>query len=162
MRYRDRLDSEALKRYAASLNSRARGIRAEGLVDIDTLRGVILESGGRCGWCDRALMDTDFEVDHILSLHRGGANTPDNLAATCIACNREKGDRHPSRFARHKRAQGSDTALIHRVLADYGGEDAGVQLGLFDDENTPPMPRRPVFLGDADDEDEPEIPPYRW
>ncbi len=162
MRYRDRLDLDSLKKYAASLNSRARAVRAEGTVDVDTLRGVILDCGGRCGWCGRALMDTDFEVDHILSLHRGGANTPDNLAAACIPCNREKGDRHPARFARHKRAQGSDTALIMRVLTEYGADDAGVQLSLFEDENTPPPPRRPVFLSDADDEGESEIPPYRW
>jgi len=162
MRYRDQLDPDALKKYAASFNSRARAVGADGLVTLDSLRGVILDCGGRCGWCDRPLMDTDFEVDHILSLKRGGANTPDNLAAACIACNREKGDRHPARFARHKRAQGGDTRLIQRVLAAYGAEDAGMQLSLFADENSPPAPRRPVFLGDGDDEGDCEIPPYRW
>jgi len=162
MRYRDRLDPAALKKYAASFNSRARAVGADGLVDVDTLRGVILDCGGRCGWCDRPLMDVEFEVDHILSLNRGGANTPDNLAAACISCNREKGDRHPARFARIKRAQGGDTALIQRVLTEYGIDDAGVQLSLFEDEQTPPAPRRPVFLDDAGDEGEAEIPPYRW
>lgn len=164
MRYRDRLDAAALKKYAASLNSRARTVNAHGSIDIDVLRGIILDCAGRCAWCGRDLMDVDFEVDHILSLNQGGANTADNLTTACIACNREKSDKHPARFARVKRAQGVDTVLIHRILNDYGAEDAGVQLGLFEaDEKTPP--RRPLFLGDtgADSSDEDgDIPPYRW
>jgi hypothetical protein len=166
MRYRDRLDLASLKKYAASFNSRARTVGAYGIVDADILRGVILDSGGRCGWCDRNLMDIDFEIDHILSLNQGGANTADNLATTCIACNREKSDKHPARFARAKRAQGSDTALVHRILNDYGVDDAGVQLDLFTD-NEKKTPRRPLFLGEAgvessDSQDEADIPPYRW
>lgn len=159
MRYRDRLDPAALKRYAAALNSRARAVGAPGTLDAEALRGVILDSGGRCGWCGVSLMDVDFEVDHIASLHRGGDNTSANLAATCITCNRQKGDQHPARFARQKRAQGSDTALVRRVLADYGADDAGVQLGLFDD-SAPP--RRVLGLDTLNDEDDDAPPPYRW
>lgn len=164
MRYRDRLDPAALKKYATSFNSRARAVDSEGSIDADSLRGVILDSGGRCGWCDRNLMDVDFEVDHILSLNQGGSNTADNLATVCIACNREKSDKHPARFARVKRAQGSDTALVHRILNQYGADDAGVQLQLFEtDKKTPP--RRPLFLSEAgadSSDDETDIPPYRW
>lgn len=160
MRYRDRLDAAALKRYANALNSRARAVGTSGTLDADALRGVILDSGGRCGWCGVSLMDVDFEVDHIASLHRGGDNAPANLAATCITCNRQKGDQHPARFARQKRAQGSDTALVRRVLAEHGADDAGVQLGLFDE--TPP--RRVLGLdAPSDDDDAPDSPPpYRW
>lgn len=161
MRYRDRLASDVLKRYAASLNARARGVKAEGAVTVEALRSLILGSGGRCAWCGVSLVEVEFEVDHVHSLSMGGSNTSDNLAVACVACNRAKGDRHPARFAREKRAAGSQTDLVMRVLADHGSEDAGVQLGLFD-----APPRRVIFLDPPADEDDSapadEVPPYRW
>lgn len=169
MRYRDRLDPTALKKYAAAFNSRARAVGAGGTIDPDALRGVILDSGGRCGWCHRDLMDTEFEIDHILSLNQGGANTADNLTTACIPCNREKSDKHPARFARVKYAQGLDTPLIRRILRDYQADDAAVQLSLFADEDKKTPPRRPVIFGDAgnntpsdDDATAEDVPPYRW
>ncbi|MCU0475807.1 MAG: HNH endonuclease [Anaerolineae bacterium] len=159
MRYRDRLASDVLKRYAASLNARARSVKAEGTVTVEALRSLILGSGGQCAWCGVSLVETEFEVDHVHSLNMGGSNTPDNLAVACVTCNRAKGDRHPARFAREKRAAGSQTDLVMRVLAAHGADDAGVQLGLFD-----APPRRPVFLSDEPDDPTPpeDVPPYRW
>jgi hypothetical protein len=160
MRYRDRLDTQQLRQYASALNSRARALGRDGVVDADTLRGVILSCGGRCEWCGGRLIEAEFELDHVYSLRAGGLNTPDNLVVACMACNRAKGDRHPARFAREKRAQGSSTALVMRLLDAHQADDAGVQLNLFEDA---PPPRGLHLLDDPPpDDDAPDIPPYRW
>lgn len=47
----------------------------------------------RCEYCllheDDAYLS--FEIDHIISLKHGGNNELDNLAYSCVACNRMKG-----------------------------------------------------------------------
>lgn len=48
---------------------------------------------GRCEYC---LLHQDFsiythEVDHIIAQKHGGPTTADNLALSCLSCNRHKG-----------------------------------------------------------------------
>lgn len=59
---------------------------------------VIKRASGRCEYC---LIHQDFsiythEVDHIIAVKHGGETTTDNLALSCLSCNRHKGsaDRH--------------------------------------------------------------------
>lgn len=47
----------------------------------------------RCEYC---LIHQDFsiyahEIDHIIPIKHGGKNNPDNLALSCLSCNRHKG-----------------------------------------------------------------------
>lgn len=151
MRYNDYLDLSALRRYANALNHRAQTARINGAIGAETLRGIILDSGGRCEWCGKSIVDREFEIDHVISVRAGGANSRHNLAVACPSCNHQKSDRHPAVFAAWVVAQsGQRTALVERVLAEYDGE-ALYQRSLFDDEPAPtPSP---------DDDD---IPPYRW
>ena len=46
-----------------------------------------------CEYCGIHCDDTFFscEVDHIVSRKHGGSNPPDNLAYSCVYCNRYKG-----------------------------------------------------------------------
>ena len=81
MIYHDLLDEGALERYAAALNSRAG--RARGRLSAGELRDRILESGGRCEWCGTNLVKAKFELDHVLSLGHGGANSAANLVVAC-------------------------------------------------------------------------------
>lgn len=59
-----------------------------------SLRQLVIErSQGRCEYC---LIHQDFsiyshEIDHILAVKHGGKTTPENLAFSCLACNRHKG-----------------------------------------------------------------------
>ena len=59
---------------------------------------VIERASGRCEYC---LIHQDFsiythEVDHIIAVKHGGETIADNLALSCLSCNRHKGsaDRH--------------------------------------------------------------------
>jgi hypothetical protein len=136
MHYDDFLNAEALKRYAAALNARAVALGLAGRVDADLLRGLILESAGRCAWCDAGVVRADFEIDHITPLSRGGVNTLDNLALTCPECNRRKSGKSPATFAQEcVAAGGAQTALIARVLAAHGIDAPPRQRSLFGDDD---------------------------
>lgn len=46
---------------------------------------------GRCAYCGKKIAIRDMQVDHILPLHKGGENSPDNYNPACSACNTQKG-----------------------------------------------------------------------
>lgn len=155
MRYQDELDGAILRQYAADLNYRARQLEATGEVSPDDLRARILESAGHCEWCGRSLVKLDFEIDHIQSLSKGGANTISNLAVSCADCNRRKGEKSPIRFAKERVAStGNKTALILRLLTMYD-ETAHVQNMLFEGDD--------VQSQSQDEQNtDPEDWTYRW
>ena len=43
----------------------------------------------RCKLCNDILQST-YQVDHVVPLYRGGSNAPDNLRALCVGCHAEK------------------------------------------------------------------------
>jgi len=66
---------------------------------------------GRCEYC---LLHQDFsiythEVDHIVAQKHDGQTTAENLALSCLACNRHKG----TDFATFDPATGEITRLFH-------------------------------------------------
>lgn len=132
MRYHDLLDEAELAQYTRAFNARARRNGRLAALSVDELRGVILESGGVCGWCGVGLLNAPFEVDHIIPLADRGAHHPDNLVVTCRACNRQKADTSPLRFALAMAARtGQITPMIQRILSHYGA-DAPFQPRLFE------------------------------
>ncbi len=158
MQYSDHLNLEQLRRYVSAINARARSYKAPGTVDAAILRGIILDSGGVCGWCGSRIVDADFEIEHIISLRMGGSNQMENLACTCPDCNRQKGNQHPAKFAQMLTARGGTiTPLVQRIIDQYDLE-ARVQRGLFDEPDT--TPRRSLIQPLDEDHDEP--PPYKW
>ncbi|MCY3917742.1 MAG: HNH endonuclease signature motif containing protein [Chloroflexi bacterium] len=156
MNYQDRLAEGALAKYAAALNARAARAGLPGRLTAEGLRDRILESGGRCEWCDVDLVDAEFELDHVLSLKQGGANEARNLVLSCPDCNRRKGQKHPARFAAEIfRETGRETNLIARLFARYEIE-AAQQLALFDfasGASTPSVDASAELT---------EVPPYNW
>lgn len=156
MIYQDMPDEGALAQYAAALNARARRAGARGWLNAAGLRDRILESGGRCEWCGFGLINAEFELDHVLSLKRGGANVAANLVLSCPDCNRRKGQKHPARFAAEiYRETGRETDLIARLFKRYA-LDAARQLTLFSDE----IIEAPAAIEAVPEYD--ERPPYSW
>ncbi|MEA5553881.1 HNH endonuclease [Anabaena cylindrica UHCC 0172] len=54
---------------------------------------VVNRASGRCEYC---LLHQDYsiythEVDHIIAVKHGGETAPENLALSCLSCNRHKG-----------------------------------------------------------------------
>lgn len=56
---------------------------------------VFVRDGFRCQYCAKRLAPALLTLDHIMPRSRGGADGPENLAATCIPCNQRKGNRTP-------------------------------------------------------------------
>lgn len=47
-----------------------------------------------CHWCDAAC-ESDYHVDHVMPLSKGGAHEKWNLAIACPPCNLKKNAKHP-------------------------------------------------------------------
>lgn len=56
-------------------------------------REVVRRADNRCEYCQIHQLDAAarHQVDHVLSEKHGGATTSDNLALSCLPCNRRKG-----------------------------------------------------------------------
>lgn len=138
MQYKDIIPLKELNKYASEMNRRAQNLKSHGIITDQLLRETILESNGKCAWCDRNLVHQDFEIDHIVALVNGGNNLSENLALTCISCNRRKGEKHPVKFALEIVAEtGIQTALTQRIL---------------DQHNLKPQQQQSLFDGDTPDE----------
>lgn len=55
-------------------------------------RSKVFSRDGRiCAYCGAT--DTEFHIDHVFPLARGGTNDIENLTVACAACNMSKGDK---------------------------------------------------------------------
>lgn len=154
MIYQDLLDWGALERYAKDLNARARRCGAGGKLKAEDLRDRILASAGRCEWCGEGLTREAFELDHVISLREGGANSRANLAVACPQCNRRKGRKHPARFAAEiYRSSGCRTALLDKIFRHFACEPRE-QLAMF---AAQPGANEPIDSPEPDGRS-----PYRW
>lgn len=50
---------------------------------------------GICQYCGKHFPRTQLTIDHVIPQSRGGADTWENLALACLACNVRKADRTP-------------------------------------------------------------------
>ena len=57
---------------------------------------ILMRDRYRCQYCAVRGTAIDMTLDHILPRSRGGRTHPENLAASCRACNNRKGDRTPA------------------------------------------------------------------
>jgi len=55
-----------------------------------TKRDVFLRDNGKCVYCGE---ENGVEVDHVIPFSLGGNNESDNLATSCLRCNRQKGSK---------------------------------------------------------------------
>lgn len=60
-----------------------------------TCRLVLARAGGRCEYCrmSQSLQGATFHVEHVVPQSAGGADSADNLALACPACNLSKSNR---------------------------------------------------------------------
>ena len=54
---------------------------------------IFKSANGTCAHCGREMsFYKDFTIEHVIPLHKGGTNRPQNLVALCKTCNKEKSD----------------------------------------------------------------------
>ena len=76
---------------------------AEGRYTKADISAMKLKQGNLCACCHDAL--TDYHVDHVIPLTKGGTNWPDNLQLLCPTCNRSKGNKLPHEFIEYRRVR---------------------------------------------------------
>ena len=70
--------------------------------DAHTKRLVAARAGWRCAACGE-LLDETYELDHVVSLHRGGEDAVENLQPLHASCHRKKTVREEAaRLARRR------------------------------------------------------------
>jgi 5-methylcytosine-specific restriction endonuclease McrA len=78
------------------------------------------DCGRRCAYCATPLEFETATLDHVYPRAHGGTNAPGNLVASCVRCNRLKGDLLPQEFfLRHPWAGLNFMRLaraVHRAL----------------------------------------------
>lgn len=93
-----RQNPEHKKRRAAHQRARSQRQRAAGCelraVDIDSM---LDRQRWKCATCEKKL--SDYHVDHIVPIARGGTGEPGNLQILCPTCNMKKGAKDPIEWA---------------------------------------------------------------
>lgn len=74
---------------------------AEGSHNAKDISLLLKRQKHRCPYCD-ANLKSDYEVDHVMPLAKGGSNWPSNLQCLCPPCNRSKWCKDPIDFAQEK------------------------------------------------------------
>ena len=80
----------------ATRNRRARIAGLPGKHTKKDIENMLIKQSGRCFYCGVPLYT--FQVDHVVPVSRGGANSPDNLVLACEHCNKSKGARLPEEW----------------------------------------------------------------
>lgn len=81
------------KRRSIKLNRQANMRGASGYVSPATIDGMMIEQNGQCHWCQATL--SDYHVDHVIPVSRGGPHVRDNLVLSCPPCNFSKSNKMP-------------------------------------------------------------------
>lgn len=59
-------------------------------LSMDERRTVYDLTGGRCAYCGESITFEDMQVDHVVPLRKGGADTLQNMLPACRSCNHYK------------------------------------------------------------------------
>jgi len=78
----------------SAIRRRERERAAPGTHTTDDIQRQINRQKGRCYWCSCNL-GSNYHIDHVIPLAKGGTNSPDNLVCACPTCNTSKGARMP-------------------------------------------------------------------
>lgn len=87
---------------AQSQRRRGRERSAEGTHTAADLQAQYERQRSRCYWCGQTI-DSEYHVDHIVPLSKGGSNWPENLVIACPQCNQSKGDKLPHEWPKSGR-----------------------------------------------------------
>jgi len=85
-----------LVRLAAAMNRKATRLGTMGRVSASELAQVLIESEGRCFYCQADVPWGEGSFDHVIPYALGGMNTASNIVRSCFTCNRTKGTKTPA------------------------------------------------------------------
>lgn len=118
-----RRNRERAREQVRRRRARLKGVDSRLVTERD-IRRLYWRQRGQCAYCGVSL-GTDYHVDHVIPVSRGGRNSVGNLLLACPTCNLSKGDKLLSEW-RYRNIKGRDSlpgTLIFEV--DENGFDLG-------------------------------------
>jgi 5-methylcytosine-specific restriction endonuclease McrA len=70
-------------------------------IPIEVRKYVYQRDNYQCQSCGKKAQETQLNIDHIISLAKGGSNDISNLQTLCSICNQRKKHHFDDRFRRH-------------------------------------------------------------
>lgn len=58
-----------------------------------TRKNIYIRDKNTCQYCGRTFRPQELNIDHVISLSRGGKNSWENVVCSCIPCNLRKGNK---------------------------------------------------------------------
>jgi 5-methylcytosine-specific restriction endonuclease McrA len=86
----------------AEQRRRARKRSVEDAVSTDIVAKLLAKQRGCCACCKCKFTKTNYELDHIEPLAKGGRHADDNLQLLCMICNRAKAAKDPITFMQQR------------------------------------------------------------
>ena len=86
---------------------------------------------GRCAYCGKEIEFKDMQVDHLVSLHNGGADSMDNYMPACRMCN------HYKRTASLETFRKLISEIPHKLKRDSYIYRVGVAYGIIEPREDP-------------------------
>lgn len=71
-----------------------------------------------CRWCGRDLTETEWHIDHVIPISRGGDHIVSNIVKACYECNVSRGSMTPCEWLRSGRAR--TTGIKHEPVKRAG------------------------------------------
>jgi len=81
------------------------------------VQNLFIDQKGACAYCSCDLAVSDYHIDHVLPLCRGGSNGPENLALACPTCNLRKNAMTAEEFLLRLPVLQATPALVTKVSA---------------------------------------------
>ena len=87
---------------ASKHTRRTRILGLDSKIDSDYVKFLKIVQGMRCNYCEQTM--SDYQIDHIVPIARGGDNRNENLQLLCAPCNRQKGAKTDSEYREYLNA----------------------------------------------------------
>jgi hypothetical protein len=81
------------------MNAKAGRLRRSGRITPEDLAHAYIDSEAVCHYCMIGITPEDCSFDHVIPFVAGGENTPGNIVACCLTCQRQKASRMAHEFA---------------------------------------------------------------
>ncbi len=76
-----------------------------GEISVTRIKALRVLLDHKCRYCGRPLT-SEYEVDHLTPISRGGTNSDGNMTLACLSCNREKGSKVLTEYYEWRKERG--------------------------------------------------------
>lgn len=101
----DELQQEHRRHLAADVTAKRRSQKLQTQTEPIRRMDILERDGPTCYLCGRPVSPTNFPLEHVIPLSKGGTHTADNVRIACAPCNLDKAATMPSEATRYTAPQ---------------------------------------------------------